>query len=221
MAIDVYWGSGSPFAWRVLLALEYKRLPYTSHLLQFSKQEHKSPQMLAMNPRGRVPVLKDGDYVCFESLAILYYLDRKYPEPPLFGRSAEEAGTIMRVICEYQAYIEPNATRIARAVFMDKEKADLGGDEITAAMHAVASEARTIEGRLSKSDWIVGDAYSAVDMVIFPGIQLVKRALERPQAAALASRFMPVEVHYPALGRWLERVAAQPGFERTYPPHWR
>ena len=46
MAIDIYWGSGSPYAWRVLLALEYKRLPYTSHLLQFSKQEHKSPQML-------------------------------------------------------------------------------------------------------------------------------------------------------------------------------
>ena len=35
--------------------------------------------MLAMNPRGRVPVLKDGDYVVFESLAMLYYLDRKYP----------------------------------------------------------------------------------------------------------------------------------------------
>src|SRR5256885_521527 len=54
MAIEVFWGSGSPVAWRVLLALEYKRLPYVSHLLQFSKQEHKSPQMLALNPRGRV-----------------------------------------------------------------------------------------------------------------------------------------------------------------------
>src|ERR1700742_3073906 len=121
MAIDVYWGSGSPYSWRGLPALEYKRLQYTSHVLQFSKQEHKSPQMLALNPRGRVPVLKDGDYVCFESLAILYYLDRKYPQPPLFGGSAEEAGTIMRVICEYQAYIEPHVTRIARAVFMEKE----------------------------------------------------------------------------------------------------
>ena len=83
MAIEVFWGSGSPFAWRVLLALEFKKLPYVPHLLQFSKQEHKSPQMLALNPRGRVPVLKDGDYVCFESLAILYYLDLKYPRPPL------------------------------------------------------------------------------------------------------------------------------------------
>ena len=219
MAIEVYWASGSPFAWRVLLALEYKRLPYVSHLLQFSKQEHKSPQMLALNPRGRVPVLKDGDYVCFESLAILYYLDLKYPQPPIFGRTPEEAGTIMRVICEYQAYIEPRLTSILRAI--QSGAADLGSDEITAAMHAVASEARTIEGRLSKSEWIVGDSCSAVDMVIFPGIQLLRRALEKPQAAALSSRFMPVEVNYPALGRWLARVAALPGYERTYPPHWR
>ena len=219
MAIEVYWGSGSPYSWRVLLALEYKRLPYVSHLLQFSKQEHKSPQMLALNPRGRVPVLKDGDYVCFESLAILYYLDLKYPQPPIFGRTPEEAGTIMRVICEYQAYIEPRLTSILRAIQFGA--ADLDSDEITAAMHAVASEARTIEGRLSKSEWIVGDCCSAVDMVIFPGIQLLRRALEKPQAAALSSRFMPVEVNYPALGRWLARVAALPGYERTYPPHWR
>jgi glutathione S-transferase len=220
MAIEVFWGSGSPFAWRVLLALEHKRLAYVSHLLQFSKQEHKSPQMLALNPRGRVPVLKDGDYVCFESLAILYYLDLKYPQSPIFGRSPEEAGTIMRVICEYQAYIEPHVTTIARAVFQGGG-VDLEGDEITTAMHALASEARTIEGRLSKSAWIVGEGFSAVDMVIFPGIQLLKRALERPAASALSSRFMPVEVNYPALGRWLARVAALPGYERTYPPHWR
>ena len=219
MAIDVYWGSGSPYSWRVLLALEYKRLAYTSHLLQFSKQEHKSPQMLALNPRGRVPVLKDGGYVCFESLAILYYLDLKYPQPPIFGRTPEEAGTIMRVICEYQAYIEPHLTQSVDAI-LDGE-AELDSDAITTAMHAVASEARTIEGRLSKSDWIVGDACSAVDMVIFPGIQLLRRALEKPQAAALSSRFMPVEVNYPALGRWLARVATLPGYERTYPPHWR
>ena len=85
MALDLYWGSGSPYSWRVQLALEYKRLDYVSHELQFSKQEHKSPQMLRMNPRGRVPVLKDGEFVVFESLACLYYLDRKYPEPRCSG----------------------------------------------------------------------------------------------------------------------------------------
>jgi glutathione S-transferase len=175
--------------------------------------------MLALNPRGRVPVLRDGDYVCFESLAILYYLDLKYPQPPLFGHTPEEAGTIMRVICEYSAYIEPHVQCITRAVFSGGK--DLAGDEVTAAVHAVASEARTIEMRLSRSDWIVGESLSAVDLVVFPGIQLVKRALERPAADALSSRFMPIEVNYPALGRWLARIAALPGYERTYPPHWR
>src|SRR3954471_21470744 len=91
MALELWWGSGSPYSWRALLALEYKQLQFTSHQVQFAKQEHKSPQMLQMNPRGRVPVLKDGDYVCYESLAILEYLDRKYPERSIYGASAEEA----------------------------------------------------------------------------------------------------------------------------------
>ena len=118
-----------PYSWRVLLALEYKRLPYTSHLLQFSKQEHKSPQMLALNFRGRVPVLKDGDYVVFESLAVLYYLDRKYPDPPLFGRTPEEAGVIMRVICEYQAYTEEHADE-DRATLSSSAKPANRSDEL-------------------------------------------------------------------------------------------
>ena len=95
MTIDVYWGSGSPYSWRVLLALEHKGLEYRSHLLQIALQEQKSPHMLAMNPRGRVPTLKDGDYVVFESLAVMYYLERKYPAKPLFGNSPEEGAVII------------------------------------------------------------------------------------------------------------------------------
>lgn len=219
MAIDVYWGSGSPYSWRILLALEHKRLAYTSHVLDLGKQEHKAPQMLALNPRGRVPMLKDGDYPVFESLAVLYYLDLKYPEPSIFGRTAEEAGVIMRVICEYQAYVDPPLMKITDAVFRQR----LAGreDELTTAMHAVASEARTIEMRMSKGDWVVGDAYGAADMVIFPGIQLLLRALQRPEAGVLSSRFLPLEVNYPALARWLARIEALPGYARTFPPHWR
>ncbi|MFI4889003.1 MAG: glutathione S-transferase family protein [Steroidobacterales bacterium] len=219
MAITLYWGSGSPFSWRVLLALEHKGLQYESRLLQFDKQEHQSPHMLKLNPRGRVPVLKDGDYVVFESVAVLYYLDVKYPQRPIFGTSPEEAGVIMRVICEFQSYAEPALGKIVSAILADRVAADI--DALTDAMHVVAREARTIEGRLSKEDWIVGASYSATDMVIFPWIQLLRRVLRREPAAELGARFLPMEKNYPALARWIQRIESVPGYERTYPPHWR
>ncbi len=219
MPITLYWGSGSPFSWRVLLALEHKRLTYESHLLHFDKQEQQSPQMLKMNPRGRVPVLKDGDYVVFESVAVLYYLESKYPQVPIFGADPQEAGVIMRVICEFQAYAEPALLRIVDAVFADRVAEQL--DALTDAMHVVAREARTIEGRLSRERWIVGADYSATDMVIFPWIQLLRRALDRPAAAELGARFLPMDKHYPALARWIHRIESLPGYQRTYPPHWR
>jgi glutathione S-transferase len=219
MAIDFYWGSGSPPCWRVALALEYKGLPYNSHLLQFDRQEHKSPQMLAMNFRGKLPVVRDNDYVVFESLAILYYLDRKYPDPPIFGRTPEESGVIMRVICEYQSYAEPPLKQILAALQQRNERKP--DEAITEAMHRVAGEARTIEQRLARSDWVVGESFSAADMMIYPDIRLLLRMLQRPQAHELAARFLPMEVNYPAIGRWLDRVAALPGHDRTWPPHWR
>jgi glutathione S-transferase len=202
-----------------MLALEHKRLAYESQLLHFDKQEHQSPQMLKLNPRGRVPVLKDGDYVVFESVAVLYYLDRKYPDPPIFGATAEEAGVIMRVICEFQAYAEPSVARIVSAIFADRVAGEI--DALTDAMHIVAREARTIEARLAREPWIVGADYSATDMVIFPWLQVLRRALDRSAAAELGARFLPMEKNYPALVRWIRRIEALPGYERTYPPHWR
>ena len=219
MAIDVYWGSGSPYSWRVLLALEYKRLPYTGHLLQFSKQEHKSPQILALNFRGRVPIVKDGDYVVFESLAVLYYLDLKYPQPPIFGRTPEEAGVIMRVICEYQSYTDEHLMKIVRA--FSAAHAPVRHDELAESMHVVAREARSIEARLARSDWVVGESFSAADIVIFPALQVLLRALAKPEARELSARFLPLAANYPALERWIARVEALPGYDRTFPPHWR
>jgi glutathione S-transferase len=216
--IDVYWASGSPFCWRVLLALQMKGLPWQGHLLQTDFQEHKSPQLMAMNPRGRLPVLRDGDYVVFESLAVLYYLDLKYPDPPLFGHSPEEAGVIMRVINEFQAYIEADLMRLVGELVRPAPR--FGEAALVRAMHTVASEARTIEARLSKGDWIVGDAPSAADIAIYPCIRVLHRALLQPGARELASRFLPAEVHYPQLARWLRRVESLPGYEKTLPPGW-
>ena len=104
MAIELYWGSGSPFAWRVMLTLELKGLAYESKLLEFSKRDHKSPSYLKLNPRGKVPTLKDNDFVSYESIAIMAYLDRQYPEPLLFGKTPREAGLVWRTVAECEGY---------------------------------------------------------------------------------------------------------------------
>jgi glutathione S-transferase len=219
MALEIWWGSGSPYSWRALLALEYKQLSYVSHLVQFAKQEHKAPALLKMNPRGRVPVLKDDDYVCFESLAILQYLDRKYPESPLFGGTAEEAGTIMRVVCEYQSYAEEHIMRIIQAILFQGVEGRM--EEVERAMGYVLKEAGTIEQRLATSAWLVGEAFSAADIVVFPGIQMLLRSLDRREAHELRTRFLPLESNFPAIAAWIGRVQTLPGYERTVPPHWK
>jgi len=107
----------------------------------------------------------------------------------------------MRVICEFMAYAEPSLLKIVNAIFAGEVAEDI--DALTDAMHVVAREARTIEGRLSKEQWIVGANYSATDMVIFPWIQVLRRALDKSAAAELGTRFLPMERNYPALARWI------------------
>lgn len=51
----LFWGSGSPPCWRLMIALKEKQvLDIPQKLLSFDKQEHKSPEVLALNPRGEV-----------------------------------------------------------------------------------------------------------------------------------------------------------------------
>ena len=109
--IEIFWGSGSPFAWRVLMTAELKNVPFVSRQLQFSQKEQKSPDFLAVNRRGEVPALRHGDLVLTESVAIMAYLDAKFPDPPLFGGSAAATGQIWRWIFGVVYHLEPAANR--------------------------------------------------------------------------------------------------------------
>lgn len=219
MAIDLFWGSGSPFAWRVMLTLEIKKLPYQSSLLEFSKQQHKAPAYLELNPRGKVPTLKDGDFVIYESIAIMAYLDRKYPEPPIFGKTPEEAGAIWQTVCETESYLVPAGDKIIRPMFFGKGLDQV--EQIQEAAESARRELRSIDARLRASAWLVGGAISAADIVVFPLIQLLLRAASKEAAAPFRLGLIPLAEHYPNIARWVERIEALPGYERTYPPHWR
>jgi glutathione S-transferase len=219
MAIELYWGSGSPFAWRVMLTLEVKRLKYESKLLEFSKGENKAPAYLQLNPRGKVPTLKDGDFVVYESLAIMNYLDRKYPNPPLFGKTAEEAGLIWRAICECESYLVPAGDKVVRPVFFGKGLDKV--DEIQQAAETIRHELTTVDGILAAGSWLVGQQISAADIAVFPLVQLLLRAASKESAQALNLGLIPLAQTFPNIANWVGRIEALPGYDRTYPPHWK
>jgi glutathione S-transferase len=219
MAIELYWGSGSPFAWRVMLTLEVKRLAYESKLLEFSKGDHKAPAYLRLNPRGKVPTLKDGEFVLNESLAIMSYLDRKNPEPPLFGKTPEETGLIWRTLIECESYIVPAAQRVVRPIFFGKGLENV--EEIQESAQTVRHELETLNARLATSQWLVGDTISAADIGIFPLVQLLLRAASKEAAQPFKLGFLPLAQTFPDVAKWVERVESLPNYQRTYPPHWR
>ncbi|MBM3950115.1 MAG: glutathione S-transferase family protein [Rhodospirillales bacterium] len=219
MTLEVYWGSGSPPAWRVLLTLEAKKIPYVSRLLQFAKEEHKAPGFLALNPRGKVPTIKDGDYVLAESIAIMAYLDRKYPDPPLFGRSAEETGRVWKAISDLVYYLEPAGLRIVVPVLFGTVEDNT--DDIRAAVPEAHDELGIMERRLSDNDWLALDRLSAADLAVYPSIEILLRAAGKDSAQPLGLGLLPFAERYPAIEKWRERIRALPGYDKTYPPHWR
>ena len=219
MAIELYWGSGSPFAWRVMLTLEVKGLAYESKLLEFSKGENKTPAYLQLNPRGKVPTLKDGDFVLYESLAIMSYLDRKYPNPPLFGRTAEETGLIWRALAECESYMVGVGNKVVRPIFFGKGLDNV--EEIQEAARTLRHELKLIDERLAGHQWLVGENLSAADIGVFPLIQLLLRAASKEAARPLNLGLLPLAQTFPNLAGWVQRIEALPNYQRTYPPHWR
>jgi glutathione S-transferase len=219
MAPQVYWASGSPFAWRVLLTLEVKQLPYESRLLSFTNREHKSTEYLALNPRGKVPTLRDGDFVVYESLAVMAYLDKKYPDRPIFGASPQDTETIWRMVSENISYVCDPIQKVVVPLFVGGVGEKKAG--IREAAAAVAGELSRLERLVATSPWLFGASISAADITIFPWIQSLLSAAAKDEAKPLALGMLPFETHYPNLADWVRRIEQIPGYERTYPPHWR
>ena len=77
--IDLY-TAATPNGWKASVALEEMGLEYTDHAVNLMKGEQKTPEFLAMNPNGRIPVIVDREadgHIVFESGAIMIYLAEK------------------------------------------------------------------------------------------------------------------------------------------------
>ena len=81
--IELYVFPPSPRAFKVMAVATYLGIEPTLHTLDLIKGDQKSPEYAALNPNMRMPTLKDGDYVLWESNAIMQYLASKRPESGL------------------------------------------------------------------------------------------------------------------------------------------
>ena len=201
MAVRFYYASGSPFAWRVWLALERKGIPYHLKTLSFDAGDLKTPEFSALNPRRRVPVLVDDDFALAESAAIVEYIEDRWPNgPALFATEPRKRAIQRRMVREADHYLADIGTRFATAPSEENAK-------------ELREELSLWEGAAA-GDYLTGEL-SAVDLTVYPFMALfVRIAGRRPDFAQ--SDFIG-----PRLSGWMDRMRALPIVQHTQPPHWK
>ena len=209
-----YYVSGSPFSWRVYLALEYKRAEFSPRLISFDKNEHKTREFLAISPRHQVPVITDDGFALYESSAIVEYIEERFPDgPSLFPGGREGRALVRQWVSEISSYVAPEGEVFVRETFYKSEPEKRDRAAMAAARTALAVELERIEQRLT-GDWLTG-SLSAADFTLYPFLAMFPRYERREPDLAL-SRLIG-----PKLSAFMSRIEALPYFDRTYPPHWR
>jgi glutathione S-transferase len=213
MALAFYYGSGSPYAWRVWLALEAKGIAYDWKPISFSEGDHKKPEFLALNPRHKVPVIVDGDLTLYESSAIVEYLDEQYSTGiRLFPGDAKKRARIRRLIREADDYFVGASEPVQEEIFFTKRE-NWDADRLAAGRAKLAREAGKWEAYFG-GDYLAGEL-SAADFTLYPMVALCLRMDIRKPDLDAAGAFGP-KIH-----AWMKRIQSLPYLEKTIPPHWK
>ena len=214
MSITLYYGSGSPYAWRVQLALEHKALAYERKVLSFSAGDTRKPEFVALNPRHRVPTLTDGDFTIYESNAIVAYLEAAYPGrgASLFPGDARNQATVWRLMMEVDNYVQEATDPIVEYAFYAKPEERDPQKLIAARKNATEEFAQM--SRYMKGDFLAGPL-SAADFQLYPQVAFMWRCkVKLPD-------FDAEGLLTPQLAAWKKRMEALPYLDKTIPPHWK
>ena len=220
MALEIFYVSGSPYSWRVMLAAEVKGVPYTARLLSLSKHENRTPEFLKMNPRGRTPLLKDGDFVVTESLAMMVYLDSLSASQPLFGGNPKETARIWEAVSQIVFDFEKAGLQFAQPVLFGSPTAG-SAEPMKTGAEKLQGELKLIEERLTRHSYLTGEAITAADIAAFPLVMFMQRAAGNEIAKDLDLGILPLATHFPKMAAWIKRFEAMPFYYKIYPPHWR
>jgi maleylacetoacetate isomerase/maleylpyruvate isomerase len=167
MKLYSYWRSTA--AYRVRIALHLKGVEYETITLNLQKGEHREPGFVAKNPHRTVPVIDDDGVVLAQSLAIVEYLDARFPEPRLIPAEPVKRARVQAFAQIVACEIHPlNNLRVLRYL-----RGELGVDEERVngwVRHWIGESFRSLEALLAESAgaYCFGDELTLADVYLAP-----------------------------------------------------
>ncbi len=200
MTIKLHCFGESGNAYKAALALELSGLDWEPVFVDFFNGATRTPEFLALNPMGEVPVMEDGDIVLSQSGVIQDYVSSKSGK--LGGRSAEERRQILRwqFWDNHKFSSQIGGVRFQLNFLPEKHR----NPAVTDFMQARLKSAYKVLNRaLADREYLVGDRLTIADLsccgyLYYPEPFGFERA------------------DWPHIDAWLERIAATPGWKHPY-----
>ena len=168
----------SSASYRLRIALNLKGLQPERRSVHLAKGEQRAADYKALNPQGFVPFLIDGDFALSQSLAIIEYLDEKYPDPPLLPDNIEARATVRQIAQLIACDIHPlNNTRILGYLGNELKLSDAAKTQwycrwIHEGLSALES---MLAKRNNVSPFCVGDRPTLADICLIPQVTNANR----------------------------------------------
>src|ERR1700761_7909686 len=140
------------------LGLDYQHLP-----IEIGDDGAKSPEFLAINPNGRLPVIVDGDFVLFESLAITQYLAKKHSMGRLYPATLEGEARAWQWSLWAVTEVDRGVNIWAlHAVRLPPEERNAALSE--EALKVIASPFKVLDAALTKEPYLLGNDFPVADL---------------------------------------------------------
>lgn len=199
------YGQVASRAARNMWALAEMQVPYELHKVNQSTGESHTPEFMQVNPNGRVPALRDGDLVMFESRAINLYLAQKYGQGHLWPAGAQDQARALMWSFWSQNEVEIFVVDLLRHRFLyppEKRKPELAD----AAIAALPKPLAVLDGALAGRQYLIGNCFTIADLNVASVLGLGKIYKQLDMTP------------YGNINPWLERCLTRPAHEKVHAP---
>src|SRR5688572_281906 len=196
----------SSAAYRVRIALNVKGVDYETVSVDLPSAAHRAPEFRAVNPQATIPTLDDDGTVLWQSLAIIEYLDARYPTPRLIPAEPVARARVQALAQLIACEIHPlNNLRVLKYLRGELKLDDAAVSKWYAHWIAEAfGPLETLVAGFSGGRYCFGDALSLADVCLVP--QMFN-----------ARRFNCDLAPYPTLVRVAAGLEAEPAFAAAAP----